>query len=126
MLDSAFPQPLQDWALRRLAFIQESITHETALFLFRLEHGGSAKIGLVSEDDHELGLFAARGMLGDPGSDFAQGGSLRRTARLADGTRRSNRANYSCHRSGEEKKTNDTPQRPDFEVTVFFHGIAMM
>ena len=99
----AEPEVARSRASRRL------IADETAFFLFRLERGGAAEVGLVGEDDHELRLFTTRGMLGDPGSDLAQGGSLLRAARLADGARRSNCANYSCHRSGEEKETKNTP-----------------
>ncbi|MBA2268973.1 MAG: hypothetical protein H0W20_00010 [Chthoniobacterales bacterium] len=87
MLEAAFLQKLQDWALRRLAFIPEGITHEMALFVFRAQRRSAAQIRLVGQDDHELGLLAIRGVFGHPRSDFAQRGGLFRAARPADGAR---------------------------------------
>ena len=109
MLDAAFPQPLQDWALRRLAFIPQRITDIAALFVLCRQSCRSTQVGLVGENDHELGLLATRGVLSNPRSDFAQRRGLLRAARLIDGAQRSNRAEHGRDCSGEEKKTNDTP-----------------
>jgi hypothetical protein len=62
----------------------------------------AAHVCLVGQDNHELDLFAARGVLNDPRSDFAQRGGLLRAARLIDGARRNDRAEHGRHCSGEE------------------------
>src|SRR5437870_8640266 len=66
MLDSAFAQPLQNRALRRLALVPQRIVHVTAFFSFRAQSRCPAQVGLVSEHNEEFSLLPTRGMLHHP------------------------------------------------------------
>ena|SRR5882724_5919930 len=71
MLDSAFAQPLQNGALRRLALVPQRIVHVTTFFSFRAQSRCRAQVCLVSEHNEEFSLLATRGMLNHPRRNLA-------------------------------------------------------
>src|SRR5881275_465909 len=58
MLDGAVAQPLQNWSLGRLSLIQQGVIDVTSLLGFRLQVGGPAQVGLVSEHNEKFCLLS--------------------------------------------------------------------
>src|SRR5207247_10692342 len=90
MLDGAVAQPLQNWSLGRLSLIQQGVIDVTALLGFRLQGGGPAQVGLVSEHNEKFCLPSIGCMVRDPRRNLVRGRLRTRdrpSLRVADSTR---------------------------------------
>ena len=87
MLESACAQPLQDWCLRDLALVQQSVKHVAPLISLTLKAGGAAQVGLVSEHDEKFSLLAVGRVFHHPGRDLVRDRRLVRRATLINAER---------------------------------------
>ena len=102
MLDAAFTQPLQDRPLRGLAFVQQGVIHVASLLSLRLQGGGLAQVGLISQHNEKFRLLAIGGVIDHPWRDLFRRRVLVRRATLAGSARRGNRAERSYGSCGQE------------------------
>ena len=70
MLKPMFAQPLQDWSLRGLAFVQQAVIHVPALFSLGVQGRGGTQIGLVGEDNEKFCLLSIGSVFHHPWRDF--------------------------------------------------------
>src|SRR5437773_760619 len=100
MLEAAFAQQLQEWALGGLTLIPQRIVHIAALFVLYRQSRRSTQVGLVSEHHKKFRLLTVRRMLHDPGRNLGRARRLFGRATLTASTRgaeRPQRCNGSCH-----------------------------
>ncbi len=106
MLDGAVAQPLQNWSLGRLSLIQQGVIDVTALLGFRLQVGGPAQVGLVSEHNEKFCLLSIGCMFRDPRRNLVRSRRRtgdRRSLLVADSTRGGDRS-YGSDNSYNEKQ----------------------
>ena len=87
MLEAAFAQQLQEWALAGLTLIPQHIVHITALFVFCRQSCRSTKVGLVGEHDEKFRLLPVRRMFHDPRRNLGRDRRLFGRATLTASTR---------------------------------------
>src|SRR5438552_10360036 len=91
MLEAAFAQQLQEWALAGLTLIPQRIVHITALFVFCRQSCRSTKVGLVSEHYEKFRQLTVHRMFHDPRRNLGRGLSLFRRVALIGSRRGGNR-----------------------------------
>src|SRR6476660_117787 len=72
MFDGAVAQPLQDWALRGLALVQQTVIDVAALLSLGLQIGRTAQVGLISEHNEKFGLLPVCSMFYHPRRDLVR------------------------------------------------------
>ena len=87
MFDAAFAQPLQNWFLRRLARVQQSVIHVARLFTLSPQTGRAAQISLVSEYNEKFCLLAIGCVFRHPRRNLAGWTSRYRKATPSDSAR---------------------------------------
>jgi hypothetical protein len=70
VLKPTFTQPLQDWPLSRLCLVKKGLEHETPLFGFRPQVGGSTQVGLVSQYNKKFRLLTIGDVFHNPGRNL--------------------------------------------------------
>src|SRR5262245_15787822 len=101
MLDVAFAQPLKNWPLCALRFLQQGLIHETALLGLGSQIGSRAQIRLIGQHDKKFGLLSIGRVLNYPGRDLVRDvdrvtiNTLRPSPRRSDC---SNESHPSCNK----------------------------
>ena len=80
MLESAFAQPLQNWALRGLALAQQRIIDVAPLFSLRLQVCGLTQVGLIREHDEKFCLLTVSSVFHHPRRDLVRPQRIRSMA----------------------------------------------
>jgi hypothetical protein len=109
MLNVAFTQPLQEWSLRALGFLQQGLIDEAAFLGLGRQIRRRAEISAISEHHKKFSLLSVCSVFQHPWRDLLRKHRIKRASfgtdlhALADSARRSNRSNQSDCRCNKEQ-----------------------
>src|SRR6266481_1448239 len=106
MLESAFAQPLQDWALRGQALIQQGVIDVVSFFSLGRQGVCLTQVGLVSEHNEEFRLLAIGSVFHHPRRNL-----VRRGESVPWRTRRSRYRPRLSRSRGTKRKQNNHDSR---------------